>query len=257
MESYDLVMLGIMAAATLFGAFKGFAWQVASLASLVASYFVAYQFRDVISPMIAASPPWNTFTAMLAVYSGTSLVIWAGFRVVADILDKMRLKHFDRQMGALLGFGKGVLFCVVVTFFAVTLLGESLRRDIVHSRSGHYISRLLNDADPIMPREIKIVLGPYLEELDERLDPEGLPAGSWEDRDEDRDGDAPNRWLRLPGSSRDVTGGGGLEGWPGPTIDPASDRSAGAELGSRAWQEGVEQFQRSLQDASRPQPPRR
>jgi len=205
MDSYDLVMLGILVLATLFGAFKGFAWQVASLASLVASYFVAYKFRDVITPMIATSPPWNTFMAMLAVYSGTSLVIWAGFRVVADFLDKMRLKNFDRQMGALLGFGKGVLFCTVVTFFAVTLLGESVRRDIVRSRSGHYISQLLNDADPIMPGEIKSVLGPYLEELDERLDPDGMPLGGREDRDEELDGDAPANGSRRP--SGDAWGG--------------------------------------------------
>lgn len=259
MDKYDMVMVGILAAATLFGAYKGFAWQIASLASLVASYFVAYKFRDVVTPMISASPPWNTFTAMLAVYSGTSLVIWAGFRVVADLLDKMRLKHFDRQMGGLLGFGKGVLFCVVVTFFAATLLGESIRRDIVRSRSGHYIAQLLHDSDRIMPEEIKSVLGPYLDELDDRLDPTGVPDVDPEQRDDDRDGDLP-----LLGS-RTGDGGAGGDDSPWPTTrrtnDPRSSgesavRELGAEVGSRLWQEGVDQFNRSL-DKNRPATPRR
>lgn len=223
METYDLVMLGVLIAATLFGAFKGFAWQVASLASLLVSYFVAYKYRDVISPLIGASPPWNTFTAMLAVYSTTSLVIWAGFRVVADFLDKMKLRQFDRQMGALLGFAKGVLFCVVVTFFSVTLLGEAVRRDIVHSRSGHHISKLLHDADTIMPAEIKSVLGPYLHELDHRLENGADDAG--EQRDEEQDGDLPTNGLTAP--LRQAFSGGAGGGFP-TTTPPPADTTNGA-----------------------------
>jgi hypothetical protein len=37
METYDIVMLAVLGLATLFGFLKGFAWQVASLASLILS----------------------------------------------------------------------------------------------------------------------------------------------------------------------------------------------------------------------------
>ena len=35
-------------------------------------------------------------------------------------IDRVKLNEFDRQMGALVGFAKGVLLCIAITFFAVT-----------------------------------------------------------------------------------------------------------------------------------------
>ncbi|MFN7627132.1 MAG: CvpA family protein, partial [Pirellula sp.] len=63
MQTYDIIMLIVLAAATIFGAIKGFAWQVASLASIIASYFVASYFRNDVAKVINAQPPWNMFLA--------------------------------------------------------------------------------------------------------------------------------------------------------------------------------------------------
>ena len=65
MQAYDLIMLIVIGMATIFGAIKGFAWQVASLASIIVSYIVAYRFRFDVAAMIQAKPPWNQFLAML------------------------------------------------------------------------------------------------------------------------------------------------------------------------------------------------
>lgn len=170
METYDLVMLGLLVAATFLGAVKGLAWQVASLTSMVASYWVARQFHGEISPHIQIAPPWNTFAAMLILYVATSAAIWVLFRMMASAIDRMRMKDFDRQLGALFGFGKGVLLCMIITLFAVTLLGESVRQAIIRSKSGNYIARLMHDAGNVMPPELKSILDPYLKNFDERLE---------------------------------------------------------------------------------------
>ena len=47
MQPYDIVMIVVLAGATLFGFWKGMAWQIASLASLVLSTFVAWHFSQV------------------------------------------------------------------------------------------------------------------------------------------------------------------------------------------------------------------
>ena len=78
MEIYDIIMLVVLVGAMVFGAIKGFAWQLASIASIVVSYAVAYNYREPFSQSIQAEPPWNRFLAMLILYVGTSLVIWAG-----------------------------------------------------------------------------------------------------------------------------------------------------------------------------------
>ena len=171
METYDIVMLAVLLGAVLFGAWKGLAWQLASMASIFLSYMVAVQFRDVVTPMIKATPPWNVFFAMLILYVGASLVIWILFRFVRAFIDRVKLTEFDRQFGALFGFAKGVLLCVIITFFAVTLLDEPRKQSIINSYSGHTIARILDKAHGVMPKEIHDVLGPYIHRLDKELEP--------------------------------------------------------------------------------------
>ncbi len=58
------------------------------------------------------------------------------------MIDRVRLKEFDHQIGALFGLAKGVLLCVVITFFVVTL-SESARQKVLGTYSGRYIAVLI------------------------------------------------------------------------------------------------------------------
>ena len=109
MQTYDLLMLLVLVAATMFGFWKGMAWQIASLASLVVSYFAALQFSERLAPTFGDTAPWNRFVAMLVIYIVTSFIIWTVFRLVSGVIDKVRLEAFDKQLGAMFGFAKGVL----------------------------------------------------------------------------------------------------------------------------------------------------
>lgn len=169
MQGYDLIMLIVLGMATIFGAIKGFAWQVASLASIIVSYFVAYRFRYDVAEMIQAKPPWNQFLAMLILYVGTSFVIWVGFRLLSGTIDRVRLKEFDRHLGAAFGLAKGFVYCLLITMFATSLLGPKQQAAICQSRSGYYIAKTLSHGIGILPKEIHDVVGPYLARLDEKL----------------------------------------------------------------------------------------
>ena len=168
MQPYDLAMIAVLAAATLLGFFKGMARQVASLASLVASYFVALHLSPSVAGHLNQPEPLNRFIAMLLIYLITSLVIWLVFRKVSQAIDRVQLKEFDRQVGGLFGAAKGVLLCVAITFFAVSLSAAS-RQTVLASRSGYYIARLIHQAGPVMPTEIHALLDPYLTELEQQL----------------------------------------------------------------------------------------
>ena len=170
MATYDLLMIAILVGMTLFGYFRGMARQIAYLASFVASYFVAVRFADQLAPKITfVNPPANKFVAMLLIYIGASFAVWYLFRVVRKGIDSVKMEGFDHQMGAVLGFGRGVLWCVGVTFFAVTLLPATQKQQIVNSRSGFYIARLLNETDSLFPPEVHQVVGPYLNRLESEL----------------------------------------------------------------------------------------
>jgi len=136
----------------------------------VLSTFVAVRFGKSIAPFFGEHEPWNRWIAMLVLFVATALAIWLVFRLVAGIIDRVRLKEFDRQIGALFGLVKGVLLCVLITFFVV-MLSESGRQTVLGSRSGRYIAMLIKNATPVLPEEITNVLGGYIAKFDEKLDP--------------------------------------------------------------------------------------
>jgi membrane protein required for colicin V production len=167
---YDIFVLAVLAAATLYGLWKGVAWQIASIASLVVSAVVAGRYGAALAPYLSRHAPWNRFLAMLVLYLATSAAIWIVFHLVSGLLDRIHLRDFDRQLGAILGFAKGLLLCVVVTFFAVTL-SEAARQSILHSPSGYYMAKLIRNARPVLPGEVRDLVGKYIDELDRKLDP--------------------------------------------------------------------------------------
>ena len=169
MQTYDVLMLLVLVCATMFGFWKGMAWQLASLASLVVSYIAALKFSERLAPTFGDTAPWNRFVAMLAIYIVTSFMIWTAFRLVSGMIDRVKLEAFDKQLGAMFVFAKGVLLCVAVTFFAVTLLPPAQGEMIVGSQSGQYIVAFLNKADAVVPPEMHEVIDPILHRVQERL----------------------------------------------------------------------------------------
>ena len=177
MQPYDILMLIVLAGAVVWGAWKGLAWQIASLASIALSYFVALRFRGQLAGVISAAPPWNVFLSMLILFLGTGLVVWVGFNFVSELIEKVKLKEFDRQLGALFGAAKGVLLCVLITLFSVALLSDTQRQAICNSRSGYYIALLLDRAGAVIPQELHQVLEPYLDQLDRSVPHEHVETG--------------------------------------------------------------------------------
>jgi membrane protein required for colicin V production len=214
MEWYDILMIVVLLGTTVFGFIKGMAWQVASLASLVVSYFVALRLSEplVATGLVGEEAPWNRYVAMLIIYLATSLIIWLAFRVVAGAIDRVRLQEFDRQIGGLFGLAKGALLCVAITFFAITLAPET-RGSILRSRSGHYIALLIARADAVMPPEMHEIIEPYLDRLEHELDGQGAAAE-----------DTPTDWMRSISNVKSLR-------WSeaGPILHDPRDRLAGED----------------------------
>lgn len=165
MQTYDVIMLVIMGLSVAFGFFKGFAWQIASVAAFVVSYFVSVQFSGTVAEYFGI----NEFVAMFVLFICTALAIWIGYGVVNKNIEQFQLKSFDRQIGAIIGLGTGIILCLVVTFFAV-MLGEEMGRKVVKSKSGKYITKVIHKLDGLLPDQIQEKVDPYLEKLDKELD---------------------------------------------------------------------------------------
>src|SRR5688572_2137185 len=196
MDWYDILMLAVLGGATVFGAWKGMAWQVASVASLVLSYFVCLKFSASLAPVFGENAPWNRFIAMLVLYLVTGAAVWLAFRLVAGLLDRIKLRDFDHQIGAIFGFVKGILLCLAITFFALAL-SPTMREQILHSKSGRAMAVLLDKADAIMPPELHEVIGPYLQKLEDGLNPDSQPHAE----DDHHAGGQPSETATGPANS--------------------------------------------------------
>ncbi len=171
-QPYDWLMLAVLAAAVVWGAWRGVAWQVASLGSVLASAAVAVRYSAAVAPFFRAHfnahEPWDRWSAMLVLYLATATGIWILFRLVSHLIDRVKLKEFDRQLGAIFGLAKGVLYCLIITFFAATSW-EPARQAVMQSKSGNFLARNIRRATPVLPQDVRTWLGKYIDELDARL----------------------------------------------------------------------------------------
>jgi len=127
-------------------------------------------FSAFLAPYFRAQEPWNRFLAMFVLFVVTALAVWIVFRFISGLIERVKLKEFDRQMGALFGLAKGSLLCIVITFFAVTL-GEATRHMVLTSYSGNAIARITRHAVPILPEDVRTNFGKYIDEFEKKLDP--------------------------------------------------------------------------------------
>lgn len=162
---YDGIVLAIVVIATVRGAMKGFVWQLASIAALVACFAFAESTSVAVAPYIGVEPPLNRWIAMLGLYVLCVLVTFLIARSLREWIEKAKFVEFDRHLGLLFGFLKGVTFCLILTFFAVTL-SETARAHVFQSRSGYVAAIIMDRLHPVMPAELHDVLEPFIHRLD-------------------------------------------------------------------------------------------
>jgi uncharacterized membrane protein required for colicin V production len=165
---YDLVTLAILLLATIRGAAKGFVWQVAGIAAIVLCFMFAESLSQPVAPILndlGVDAPLDRWLAMFLIYVALSLVVFFIARMLKDIIEKIRLVEYDRHLGALFGLLKGAIFCLVLTFFFVTL-SPSAQTSIRGSYSGKAAAIVMDRMHAVLPEEIHDVLEPYIHRLD-------------------------------------------------------------------------------------------
>ena len=211
MSVYDIVMIIVLLGCVWFGYWKGLAWQVASVAAICLSYFVAITFPDAITPYISAEAPFNRFAAMLILFIGTSLIVWTLFASVSKSLKKMELKGFDRQAGALMGGIQGSLLAMVITMFAVALLGDQARDAIWKSKTGYYVVQGIDKLPGVLPTELAQYIHTYVENFQNRI--------------VDENGNLPPKNPILNGDQTQQVNGQGQFGVPGGNFEYSQTNS--------------------------------
>ena len=163
---FDLAILGVLAFCTYRGATKGIVWQLAWIAALILCFAVSESASVRIAGLIPVDAPLNRWIAMFAIYLASVFVTFWIARKIGDWIEKHRFVEFDRHLGAVFGFLKGVLFSLILVFFIVTLSAEA--RDVVlRSKSGYAAAVVMGRLHAVMPEDLHEVLEPYIHGLDD------------------------------------------------------------------------------------------
>lgn len=166
MSVYDLIMAAIIIVAIVQGARRGAAMQIAPIVSLVLGYVVALPLSKQLAPWFGSEAPMNRYIALLVVYLAVSLSVYLLARSFKDYILKFQLHEYDRHLGSILGGVKGLLVCLFLTFFLVSVSPAS-RESILQSHTGAVATVVMNQLHPVMPAGIHELLHPYIHTLDE------------------------------------------------------------------------------------------
>lgn len=168
MTPYDGLMVGIIVAGMIWGALRGITWQVASLASLVLGYALAFPLSGRLAPYIPGQPIVARAVALLLTYVAISGGIFGVAWVIRATLRKLKFEAYDRHLGMLLGGLEGALVGSVVTVFVLSV-APSTRGPILGSPAGRLLGKVMNQVQPILPGEVRAELEPFWGHAPERV----------------------------------------------------------------------------------------
>lgn len=163
MNIFDLVVLVVIVLFTLRGVMKGMVSQIVSVGSYLICWLVASRFAFVVAPSVPAEEPWNKIGAMVVLFVLTMI----GIRFVHGGIEKSiaswsLTKKVNQLGGGALGFAKGILICMVLTFFGVMFL-EGTRNVIFNSKSGLRLSKLIERTGAFVPGDTCKILRDQLD----------------------------------------------------------------------------------------------
>jgi membrane protein required for colicin V production len=160
MTIYDAAMAILLVLGMVRGAWQGFTWQVASLASLILGYIAAHTVSGQVAPYLPGAPEFQRVLAMVVVYLVVSGGIFAIAWMVRGTLQKLKFVAYDRHLGMLLGGAEAIGVGLVATMFVVSL-APATRQPIFASPTGRVVGTVMNQLGPVLPAEVRKVLAPH------------------------------------------------------------------------------------------------
>ena len=242
MTPYDVAMVCVMVAGMLWGALRGFTWQLASVGSLVLGYAVAFPLSAELAPRFPGEPVVARGLALLVAYAGVAGGVFLAAWLVRLALRRWKFEAFVRHLGMLLGGAAGASLGIVATVMVISIAPQS-RPPILTSAAGRLVGRVLREIQPVLPGGVRDVLTPFWEGsaavAAEDIPPAPAPAEPRRDRPVRVPADVARREPPEPG--------------PGPGYDPGDVGTADPSALRTLFDEGSTRLGRAIVDELRRQ----
>lgn len=120
MTTFDIVVCSILGLSLLSSLFKGFVKEVFSLLSYLGGFLLAIKYQGNFAQVLMeniSSKPIAKVIAFVTIYVLTYIIIFLMGKVIRGMLvSGTKLSMFDRLMGVVVGFGRGMVIVIALTF---------------------------------------------------------------------------------------------------------------------------------------------
>ena len=146
MTTFDIIVFSILGLSILLSLFKGFVKEIFSLLSYLGGYLIASNYQQDFAQVLMESIPSKAIAKLVAfitIYILTTIIISLIGRVIHSmIMSATKLSIFDRLIGGIVGFGKGVVIVVAIIFPIQFFpnINQKLTKD---SQTAPYLAKVL------------------------------------------------------------------------------------------------------------------
>lgn len=123
--TYDVVVFAVFALLIGRGIWLGFLKQVTGLAALYLGYIVASQYHEKLFPFLkdfSDNPKVIFLASYVALFFATYLVVMLIGKFLSFVIQVTITSWFDRILGAVLGFAKGIILVLLMHMILGTIL---------------------------------------------------------------------------------------------------------------------------------------
>ena len=146
MTTFDIVVCSILGLSLLSSLFKGFVKEVFSLLSYLGGFLLAIKYQGDFAQVLMeniSSKPISKVIAFVTIYVLAYIIISLIGKVIRGmVVSGTKLSMFDRLMGGIVGFGRGMVIVIAVTF-PLQFFPETMRKVTKDSGTIPYLVKAL------------------------------------------------------------------------------------------------------------------
>lgn len=155
MNATDWILIAVLAASLVIGAWRGLVYELLSLAGWVVAFFVAQVFAPEVAgwlPMGRASEPLRYAAGFVVVFVATAFAAGLLSFLAKKLIEAVGLRPVDRTLGAAFGLARGV---VLLLALAVVVNMTQLQSGAwwQESRGAGVLTAVLRGLKPVLPEE--------------------------------------------------------------------------------------------------------
>jgi membrane protein required for colicin V production len=155
---FDALVLVVVVLAAGFGAWRGFAKQVAGLIAPAVGIGAGW-------PLSVLLPQLNRWLAFGLIYLLITLIVFGIAALVRKKIEKAGLEGWDNHLGFLLGAAKGCVLVITLTILSLAL-SRDLRGRVTLTRTGGLMAQVVREVRPLLSPRALGVLGPWFDLLE-------------------------------------------------------------------------------------------